>query len=195
MGNSYNELRTLAFRVSPDAKACASYQAHPFWVMSLPESLKEAARRTIASALNRNADETRLPMSVLNKAVRLFVPDLLTIAANAGQAGIRPWLYSFASEDAATEPASPWALRQILSAWIRAALHKKVPQESREALVKHIDERELAWRYTQIDLTSWQVAPNKTARPYVKDTPLNSFVLLPDVAARLCATTFRWGGI
>jgi hypothetical protein len=194
MGNSYNELRTLAFRVSPDAKACASYQTHPFWVMSLPESLREAARRTIASAQGRNTDETRLPMSVLNKAVRLFVPDLLAIAGNADQAGIRPWLYAFTSEDAATEPASSWALRQILSAWIRAALHKKVSQESREALVKRIDERELSWHHAQIDLTSWQVAPNKTARPYVKDTPLNSFFLLPDVAAaRLCATAFRWG--
>jgi hypothetical protein len=144
--------------------------------------------------LGRNSNDTRLPISVLNKGVRLFVPDVTAILGDADKAGSRPWLYATVYEHAQVEPANAKAMRHILSSWIRSALHKKVSQERREELVRLIDERDLLWRYEQMDLTSWEIAENKTARPYLKGTPYNSFVLLPDVVAtRIAAHTFSWG--
>ncbi len=190
-----SEIRTLAFRLSSEANASAAYVAHPFWVLSLPEPLKRAIRETLALALDRNAEETRLPISVLNKVVRLLLPDVTGILTDADRAGNRPWLYATVyPEDKQREPANRTAMRRILAAWIREALHPKVNQQSREDLVKQIVERDLTWQYEQMNLTSWTTADNKTARPYVKDSPYNGFVLLPDVAAaRIASKSFTWG--
>ncbi len=195
MDNSSSELRTLAFCLSPEAKASASYIEHPFWMLSLPEAFKDTVRRTLAQALGRNSHDIRLPISVLNKAARLLIPDITGILGDADKSGSRPWLYATMLENTLqTEPASTRAMQRILSAWIRTALPQKVSQEHREDLVKLTREQDFLWRSEHIDLTSWQIAENKTARPFPKGTPYNGFVLLPDVVAtRIAASAFSWG--
>jgi hypothetical protein len=183
----YNELRPLAFRLAPSIETLP----HSFVTMSLPSEMKSSARQAIAIATRGDVSKVRLPIRVLNRAAQMLIPDVVSIERDADKHDVHTWLYGQGEE-----PAIPFALQQILRAWTRTAFPRKVSEEARQEIVQLIATETLRWQSHTIDLARWRVADNGTASPYIKGTPLNSFVLLPDlIASRLSApdVVFEWG--
>ncbi len=183
----YNELRPLAFRVAASIETLP----HVFVTMSLPTDMKSMARQAIAVATKGDVNKVRLPIRVLNRAARMLIPDVVSIERDADKHDVHTWLYGQGEE-----PAGSFALRQILRAWIRTAFPRKVAEEAKQEIVQMIATETLRWQPHTIDLARWRIADNGTASPYIKGTPLNSFVLLPDlIATRLSApdVVFEWG--
>ncbi len=183
----FNELRPLVFRVTSTTEALP----HTFVTLNLPAEMKSATRDAIASATNRDPRKVRLPIRVLNRAVRMLVPDLISIVRDADKEEKQTWLYGYGSV-----PASPFAMQQILRSWIWTALDKRVSVAIKQEIRQRISPDTLKWQPETVDLAHWKKADNETAIPYTKDGPQNSFVLLPDfLAARLSApnVVFEWG--
>src|SRR5262249_11439663 len=125
----FQELRNLAFKIAPEVKVLP----HQFVTLAIPEGLKQLLRSELASALNREAETTRPRMTLLNKAVRMLVPDLMSIVRNADETGIQPWLYGYGEE-----PANPLALQQILRSWIYRAFPPQMSSATKHALASNI---------------------------------------------------------
>ena len=180
----FSELRTLAFRIAPEVKTLP----HQFVTLDIPEDLKQLLRRELAIALNRDPEKTRLRISVLNKAVRMLVPDLISIARNADETAVQPWLYG-----SGQEPASSLALQQIMRSWIYTAFPPQMSNAAIYALASKITTESLSWRSRTVDLAQWETAANGTARQ-LKTEGVDRFVLLPDLlAARLCQPSVELG--
>ena len=128
----FSELRTLAFRIAPEVKTLP----HQFVTLGIPEDLKQLLRRELAIALNRDPEKTRLRISVLNKAVRMLVPDLISIARNADETAIQPWLYG-----SGQEPASSLALQQIMKVVHDGGIGKLLAQINRHFRIVVKDQR------------------------------------------------------
>lgn len=182
----FNELRTLAFKIAPEVKTLP----HQFVTLSIPEDLKQLLRKELAVALNRDVEKTRPRISVLNRAVRMLVPDLISITRNADEATVRPWLYGYGEE-----PASPLAMQQVIRSWIYTAFPPQMSDANRYALASKIAIGSLAWRRQTVDLARWETAANGTAKQ-LRAESVDRFVLLPDLlAARLCQSDVElsWG--
>jgi pPIWI_RE module N-terminal domain/RNaseH domain of pPIWI_RE/MID domain of pPIWI_RE len=182
----FNELRTLAFRIAPDVKMLP----HHFVTLGIPEDLKRLMRKELATALNHEPEKTRLRVSVLNKAVRMLVPDLISITRNADETSVQPWLYGYGEE-----PASASAMQQIMRSWIYTSLPPQVPDAVKYTLASKITTDSLIWQKRTVDLTRWETATNGTAMQS-KTEGIDRFVLLPDlIAARLCqpGIEIEWG--
>ncbi|HVB22600.1 MAG TPA: DUF3962 domain-containing protein [Ktedonobacteraceae bacterium] len=191
----FHELRPLAFRMTPEAIAeNQEFSAYPFWILNLPESLKISLRQAIARASNRPEEKVNIPIRALNKAARMLIPDLISIGSRVGQAKIQPWLYGYFDQETLREPASSEAIKQIVRSWIRTSLPKNIPPTTRSSLIQQATNDILRWDRKTINLTDWKLADNGTAKPYIENTPFNSFVLLPDlIAARLSKAEIIWG--
>jgi len=182
----FNELRTLTFRIAPDKNTLP----HQFVTLSIPEDIKHLLRKELAISLNREVEKTRLRISVLNKTVRMLVPDLISIARNADEFSVQPWLYGYGEE-----PASPLAMQQIMRSWIHTAFPSQVSSTNKHMLASKITPESLKWQKRSIDLAQWDVAENGTAKQH-KVNGADRFVLLPDLmAARLTqpGVEFEWG--
>jgi|GEM_PF-1178597 len=182
----FNELRPLAFRIAPDVKELP----HHFVTLGIPEDLKRLMRKELAAALNREPDKTRPRVSVLNKAVRMLVPDLISITRNADEASVQPWLYGYGQE-----PASSLAMQQIMRSWIYTSFPAQMPEATKYTLASKITADSLVWRQRVVDLARWEMAENGTAMQS-KTEGVDRFVLLPDLlAARLCQPSIElnWG--
>jgi hypothetical protein len=182
----FNELRTLAFRIAPEVKELP----HHFVTLGIPEELKYLMRKELAAALNREPDKTRPRISVLNKAVRMLVPDIISITRNADVASVQPWLYGHGQG-----PASPSAMQQIMRAWIATSFPPQMSEAARYALARKVTADSLVWQKRIVDLARWDTAANGTAaQPKIGEA--DRFVLLPDLmAARLCqpGIELNWG--
>jgi hypothetical protein len=182
----FNELRTLAFRIAPEVKTLP----HQFVILGIPEDLKQLLRKELASTLNRDVEKTRPRISVLNKAVRMLVPDLISITRNADEAAVQPWLYGYGEE-----PASSIAMQQIMRSWIYTAFPPQMSDMTKSMLAGKITTESLTWRKRTVDLARWEMAANGTATQ-PKAEKVDRFVLLPDLmAARLCqpGVELGWG--
>jgi hypothetical protein len=182
----FNELRPLAFRIAPDVKELP----HHFVTLDIPENLKRLMRKELADALNRTPEKTRPRVSVLNKAVRMLVPDLISITRSADEASVQPWLYGYGQE-----PASSLAMQQIMRSWIYTAFPAQMPEAAKYALASKITADSLVWCKRVVDLAQWEIAENGTAMQS-KTEGVDRFVLLPDLlAARLCQPGIEldWG--
>lgn len=182
----FNKLRTLAFRIAPEVKTLP----HQFVTLGIPEDLKQLLRKELAAALNREVEKTRPRISVLNKAVRMLVPDLISITRNADEATVQPWLYGYDAE-----PATPLAMQQILRSWIYTAFPPQISDATKYVLASKITSESLNWRRRSVDLARWETAANGTAMQ-PKTEGVDRFVLLPDLlAARLCrpGVELGWG--
>lgn len=182
----FNELRTLAFRIAPDVKTLP----HHFVTLSLAEDLKRHMRKELALVFNREPEKTRPRISVLNKAVRMLVPDLISITRNADEMNVRPWLYGYNEK-----PASPFAMQQIIRSWIYTTFPPQMSDATKSALANSVTADSLTWHKRTVDLAQWEVATNGTAKQS-KVEGADRFVLLPDLmAARLCQAhiVIDWG--
>jgi hypothetical protein len=182
----FNELRTLAFRIAPEVKTLP----HHFVTLGIPEDLKRLMRKELAAAHNREPEKIRPRIGVLNKAVRMLVPDLISITRNADEASVQPWLYGYGNE-----PASPLAIQQIMRAWIYTSFPSQMPEAVKYTLASKITADALGWRQRTVDLARWETAANGTAMQS-KTEGVDRFILLPDLmAARLCQPGVKidWG--
>lgn len=182
----FHELRTLAFKIVPEVKTLP----HRFVTLDIPEELKSLLRRELATALNRDVEKTRMRMSVLNKAARMLIPDLISITRNADEAFKRPWLYGHREE-----PASALAIQQLIRSWIYTAFPSQMSAAIRQTLANKVTTESLIWRQRTVDLAHWEKAPNGTAKQ-PQEEGADRFVLVPDLmAARLCqpGVELDWG--
>ena len=182
----FNELRSLAFRIAPDAKTLP----HHFVTLGIPEDLKRLIRKELATTLNRKPEQTRPRISILNKAVRMLVPDLISITRNADEASVQPWLYGYGEE-----PASALAMQQIMRSWIYTSFPSQMPDATKYTLASKITTDSLVWQKRTVDLAQWETAENGTAKQPKKEGT-DRFILLPDLmAARLCQPDVQlaWG--
>jgi len=183
---AYNELRPLAFRIASSVDTLP----HTFVTLRLPSKIKSAARHAIADAINLDPEKVRLPIRVLNRAVRMLIPDLISIVRDADKESNELWLYAFGEE-----PASSFALQQILRSWIGTALHKRVPPALKQEIRQSISLDALRWQPESVDLARGTTAKHEPSLASVNDGPQKNFVLLPDfVAAKLSAPgiVFEW---
>ena len=171
----YEELRTLAFRLDDTVKTLP----FTFYQLHFPEEWKRVLRELLAEATGRDTNYIRLPIAILNAALRALVPDLIYIAYDADKKeqnplSPHPWLYSATVID-------PEALTIIIHSWIRVAF-AKAPLESRQGVHGSIQAKDLVWQKVPVDLAQWTTRENGTAAPVRGDT----FVLLPHlIAAKL----------
>jgi hypothetical protein len=182
----FHELRTLAFKIVPEVKTLP----HHFVTLDIPEDLKSLLRRELAAALNRDVEKTRMRISVLNKAARMLIPDLISITRNADEASRRPWLYGHGEE-----PASALAIQQIIRSWIYTAFPPQMSVAAKQTLASKVTTESLIWRQRTVDLADWEKASNGTAKQ-PQEEGSDRFVLLPDLmAARLCQPGIEpsWG--
>lgn len=182
----FQELRTLAFKIAPEVKTLP----HHFVTLDIPETLKHSLRRELATALNRDVEKTRMRISVLNKAARMLVPDLISITRNADEISKQPWLYGHGEE-----PASALAMQQIIRSWIYTAFPSQMSMATKQTLAGKVTAESFIWHQRTIDLARWDKTPNDTAKQPQVDG-IDRFVLLPDLmAARLCQPGIEldWG--
>ncbi len=182
----HHEIRSLSFRVSAD---CPSFP-HECSVMALPPAWKQLLRQALAQAGNRPIDQVRLPIGVLNKAVRMLIPDISSITPSADLDKVQTWLYGYGDEPATTQ-----ALRLILRAWINTAF-TEVLEQQRDQLADALADHELRWEKRTLDLAQWEIGDEGTAIIPKQQQELDGFILLPDlVATRLSSheMTFSWG--
>jgi tetratricopeptide (TPR) repeat protein len=156
---SYDQLRTLSFRLKPSVTL-----QHRFSMLNLPG--KSELLKLQAELKGRSPEKTTIPIA-LNKAMRALVPDLIYIAANAGQSGDRPWLYS-------ETPINPQALHLILHAWVQTQFSQATEQQRRNVL-NQLRVEDLRWQDTTLNTAEWSTAPNGTAQLGSDD----NFILMP----------------
>lgn len=164
---SYNQLRTLSFRLSPDK----TLQRHRFEILKFPERWKSELRNFQAEITRRPPEQTNVPISLLNKGLRALVPDLIYIERYAAQSGGQPWLYS-------AMPINTNALHLIVDAWVKTQFSQAPEPRLREVL-NQLRVEDLRWEPTTLDVTLWTVANNGTAELGGED----SFILLPHLLA------------
>ncbi|MBH8567147.1 DUF3962 domain-containing protein [Nostoc sp. CENA67] len=161
---SYDELRTLSFRLKEGIKL-----QHNFQILNLPG--KSELLQLQSELSGRPLDRTTIPISLLNKAMRALVPDLIYIAANAGRSGETPWLYSETA-------INPQALYLILNAWVQTQFSRASDARKRQVL-EQLQPAQLYWRPTQVNTAKWTVGDNGTANLGNDD----QFILLPYILA------------
>ena len=163
----YNELRFLAFRISPDLHEL-NYQ---FYMLSFPEVWKgilyELAQETVRSSRKK----IRIPIRVLNSTLMVLIPDLISIARNADRNDKRPWLYC-------KTPVDSKKLLLIVKRWIHVAF-ANAPEASRQRVIDNLAYDDLQWEETTINLAAWERHANGTANAKYND----SYNLLPDFIA------------
>ena len=176
---SYNELRTLSFRLASQN----TVGQDTFNILKFPEAWKNELRSLQAEIKNRPVDKTTVPIGLLNKAMRALVPDLIHIAPKAAQSEAQSWLYS-------TTPIDSKALYLIVNAWVKTQFFK-ASETSITNLLKKLKADDLVWQPTAIDVNEWTTEPNGTA----KLGSDNTFILLPHIlAAKLSQdnVTIHW---
>ncbi len=182
---SYDEIRPLSFRLRTDLQSFPCTCS----VLRLDTHFKKLLRETLADAKNRPVEEVRLPIAVLNKAIRMLIPDITSIAPNADLESTPTWLYGYGDM-----PASIQAIRLIIGAWIRTAF-SNVPEQQRDFLLNALADCELRWDKQSLDLAQWKVNGEGTAMVPKQQQDLDGFLLLPDlIATRLSQDhlQFRW---
>ncbi len=162
----YNELRTVAFQFAPHV----STLEREFFTLDFPEQWKPILLDLQVEASKRQRDQTRIPIKNLNQALRALVPDLISIASNAGRAKIQPWLYS-------ATPISTRVLYLIVQAWVKTSFFG-ASQESRDRVRQQLHVNDLQWQTKTVDLAKREMHQNGTSKP-------NSavFKILPDYLA------------
>jgi hypothetical protein len=163
----YDHLRTIAFRLSPDLTTLP----HRCNRLVFPERWKTPLRELQAEILNRDPNQTNIPINMLNRALGALVPDLIKIEYGAAKSGERPWLYSSRRVD-------PEHLMLIIRAWVRLEF-AKAGHDRIERVLEELHPGDLHWREEDIDLAAWRTAANGTAEAVRGD----SFLLLPDLLA------------
>lgn len=168
---AYNELRTLAFRFSPEYRE--KKFEHLFYTLSFPPQWKTQLMNLYSKYHKNNY---QLPVKSLNKTLRALVPDLISIVSNAGK--IRKtndpvtWLYS-------SIPIDREVLRVILDAWVRTEF-TKVPEDELQTVCQELSLEELNWQKRILNLAEWEQEPNGTAR-----LTGDLYTVLPDFFANL----------
>lgn len=176
---SYNELRTLSFRLASQN----TVGQDTFNILKFPEAWKNELGSLQAEIKNRPVDKTYVPIGLLNKAMRALVPDLIHISPKAAQSDATSWLYS-------TTPIDSKALYLIVNAWVKTQF-SKASETSITNLLKKLKADDLLWQPTTIDVNEWTTEPNGTA----KLGSDNTFILLPHIlAAKLSQdnVTIHW---
>lgn len=163
---SYDQLRTLSFRLKPGTPL-----KHRFEILHFPDRWKSDLRNFQAEITHRPAEQTNVPISLLNKAMRALVPDLIYITPNAAKSGVQPWLYS-------AMPINEQALHLIVRAWVQTQF-SQAPEQQRHDLLNQLRIEDLSWEPTTVDVADWTTAPNGTAALGRDD----NFILLPHVLA------------
>ena len=194
MSTRYNHLRPLAFSMNQEVVGTKKeFTAYPFWTLNFPEELKLILLKAITKSSNRPTDKIHLPIRVLNSAVRMLIPNLISIESYAGRIGVQPWLYGFISTDKES-PASAEAMALLVRSWIRTSLPPTILPAVRQTLAQQVSANMFTWNFEIMNLARWRCADNNTALPYEKGTSHNGFILWPDlIAAKLAQAEFPWG--
>lgn len=162
---SYDQLRTLSFRL-PSGKPL---ELQTFQILKFPEKWKSELLKFQAEIKSRPV----VPISLLNKALRALVPDLIYITPNAAKINnVQPWLYS-------AMPIDIQALHLIFNAWVKTQFDGKASKKQITALLEKLSVEDLQWEATTLNVGSWTTAANGTAELGGD----NSFILLPHVLA------------
>lgn len=161
---SYDQLRTLSFRLKPGVTL-----QQPFSILYLPG--KSELLKLQAELTGRSPEKTTIPITLLNKGLRALVPDLIYIASKAGESGDRPWLYS-------ATPINPQTLHLILHAWLQVQF-SQAPEQRRRDVLSQMRVEDLCWQDTTLNTAEWSTAPNGTAKLGSDD----NFILLPHLFA------------
>ena len=181
---AYQFVRPLAFRLAPSQQTVP----HSCSVLAFPGELKRLLRDELSRATERPSEQVRLPITSLNKTIRMLVPSITSITPRADLEEKEMWLYSHE-----TSPVSPRALRLILDAWIMTTF-TALEQEERERLTSTMATIPLEWQIHDSNLAEWEQNSEGTA-VFLQQTELNGFLLLSDlVAAQLTAqqTVLTW---
>lgn len=194
MSTRYNHLRPLAFSMNQEVVGTKEdFTAYSFWTLNFPEELKLTLLKAIANSSNRSTDKIHLPIRVLNSAVRMLIPNLISIESYAGRIGVQPWLYGFISNDREC-PASAEAMALLVRSWIRTSRSLTILPAIRQTLAQQVSANMFTWNLAIMNLTRWRCANNNTALPYEKDPSHNGFILWPDlIAAKLTQAELPWG--
>ena len=120
------------------------FTAYPFWTLNFPEELKLILLKAITKSSNRPTDKIHLPIRVLNSAVRMLIPNLISIESYAGRIGVQPWLYGFISTDKEF-PASAEAMALLVRSWIRTSLPPTILPAVRQTLAQQVSANMFTW--------------------------------------------------
>lgn len=164
---NYNRIRPVSFRLKNHTLPSG------FFILEFPENWKPLLQNLQTEALRR----PYIPIANLNKAIRMLVPDMISISPRATQAGRRPWLIS-------AEPVPPDRLYLIIHAWVNTAF-PRASDASRRRVLQEMQPDALDWNQNSIDLADWKTGDNGTAEPGNG----HAFTVLPEwLAASLSCT-------
>jgi hypothetical protein len=168
---AYDELRTLAFRFTPEY--LEKKQEQRFYALAFPSLWKEKLYSLYDRYNNKNNRYNNLPVKSLNKSLRALVPDLISISPKAGfKKNNKEWLYS--DRPIAFEP-----LRLIVKAWLWTEF-SWVPEKELEIVYRSLSPGVLKWREKSTDIAASTTEKNGTAA-----MPHELFTVLPDFFAGL----------
>ena len=160
----YDLLRTLSFQV-----VNKELLSQEFYVLKFPEKWKFELRNLQAEITKREDDKTNVPISLLNKALRALVPDLIYIDPYAGKSGDIPWLYS-------SQPINAETLYLIVHNWVKIQF-SKTNGKRLSSLLNILKPEDLQWQPININTAEWKTEPNGTAAL----DGSTSFILLPHI--------------
>lgn len=166
---SYDILRTLSFCLKEGVQL-----KKIFYTLNFPA--RSELLQLQAELSGRPIDRVSIPISLLNKAIRALVPDIIYISPNAGRSNSNidencPWLYSEIEID-------PQALYLIIHAWVQTQF-SRASDERRCQILQHLQPQQLIWQQIEVNTANWTVGENGTAN--LGDE--NQFILLPHILA------------
>ena len=165
---TYDQLRTLSFQLVQSELL----EKHTFYRLPFPEKWKMEIKKVQAAITNKSVDEVNIPITLLNKAMRALVPDLIYIEPHAAKSGEKPWLYctdnSIPSEQ----------LFLIIQAWLKTQFWKE-GETHYSNLLKKLKSEDLHWEEVKLNVGNWRTHDNGTA-DLGSD---NDFIILPHVIA------------
>lgn len=173
MRSNYNQVRTLAYRISPDITDLP-FSCH---VVAFPEPWKQALLPLQRTQTDRSEDAVSLPVYALNACLLAVCPDILHIARGVGKLNApTPWIYGL-------QPIPAQTLRDLVALWVHYT-YSKVPAERRAEVIAALDPTALVWREHTVDLATWSTTEGGTAQEHDQ----SQYALLAQLAAAtLCA--------
>lgn len=163
---TYDLLRTLSFQLVNQ-----KLHSPEFYVLKFPEKWKVELRNLQAEIKKRDVNKTNIPISLLNKALRALVPDLIYIDPYAGKSGDNPWLYS-------SQPINADTLYLIIHNWVKIQF-SKADEKRLSSLLNTLKAEDLEWHPITINTAEWKTEDNGTAAL----DGSTSFILLPHILA------------
>lgn len=166
---SYDKLRTLSFCLKEDVQLQKT-----FYTLNFPG--RSELLQLQAELSERPIDRVSIPISLLNKAIRALVPDIIYISRNAGRSNSNidenyAWLYS-------ETPVNPQALYLIIHAWVQTQF-SRASDERRRQILQHLQPQQLIWQQIEVNTAKWTIGENGTANLGNED----QFILLPHILA------------